>query len=311
MLFRDAPTVLAALASGTFVVSASAISLDGPGHAHFPGCSHDIREGGSTGGSTDFILNTTWSRTAISGSGIQRGDALTLTWGFVQEGTSWIDGTSDLIDFLDDTIGAGPGGSDLTQRPWFGSFEQSFARWGELSGITYVYEANDDGSSRSNSQFNGVLGTRADVRIGGSFRDGNSGVLASNFFPTSGGDMTLDTGDVNFYGNSAANFRPLRNVLMHEHGHGLGMSHVESNDASFLMEPFINTSFDGPQLDDLRSLHRGYGDRLEKDGGNDTVALATALGDVTDTLRRHRARRQQQHAGRGQCRRLRQHRRCK
>ncbi|MEM1011785.1 MAG: matrixin family metalloprotease [Planctomycetota bacterium] len=276
--------VFATLVSGSCAITAAAISMEGPHHVHHPGCIHDERpDGGSSGSTADFILNQTWGRTATDGSGLQRGDAMTITWGFVQEGTNWIDGTSDLINFLDTNIGAGPGGSDLTQRPWFSSFEDSFERWGELSGLSYVYEPNDDGSNRSNSQFNGVLGVRADVRIGGSFRDGNSGVLASNFFPTSGGDMTLDTGDVNFYSNGAANFRGLRNVIMHEHGHGLGMSHVESNDASFLMEPFINTSFDGPQLDDIRSLHRGYGDRLEANGGNDSLALATSLGNATDT----------------------------
>jgi hypothetical protein len=94
--------------------------------------------------------------------------------------------------------------------------------------------------------------------------------------------MRIDTGDVSFYSNTSGDSIRLRNVLMHEHGHGLGMSHVESNNAGFLMEPFIQTSFDGPQLDDIRALHRGYGDRLEKNGGNDSVAAATSLGDISD-----------------------------
>ncbi len=240
--------------------------------------------GNAGGPSLNFIAGDRWTNTATDGGGIARGDSITLRWSLVPNGTSWIDGTSDLISFLDTNIGAGPGGSDLTQRPWFSSFQQSFDRWGELSGATYVYEPNDDGSAHSTSRFNGQIGVRGDVRIGGSFRDGNGGVLASNFFPDFGGDMTLDTGDTFLYSNPANNYRALRNVLMHEHGHGLGFSHIESNNAAFLMEPFINTAFDGPQLDDIRALHRNYGDRFEKGLGNDTPALATPLGEITDAV---------------------------
>jgi hypothetical protein len=267
------------LLSAVSAATLASFAASAEAHKHHAFCGHvpDVVTG-------RYILSDRWNRTATDGSGIQRGDPITITWGLVPDGTSWIDGTSDLIDFLDTNIGAGSGGSDLTQRPWFDSFQDTFDRWGELGGASYVFETNDDGSPHSTSSFNGQLGVRADVRIGGSFRDGNSGVLASNFFPGSGGDMTLDTGDVNFYSNPFADFRPLRNVLLHEHGHGLGMSHIESNNAAFLMEPFINTSFDGPQLDDLRALHRGYGDRHEKGLGNDSASTAVFLGDASDAL---------------------------
>ncbi len=277
MIAKLSPAIAAVLLAtpAAFAINAGDTTI---GHAHDGFCGHV-----SSSTPNGYFLNDTWNRTATDGNGIQRGDGITLTWGFVDQGTPWIDGTNDLISFLDGIRGSGPGGSDLTQRPWFAPFEQAFDRWSQLGGVSYVYEANDDGSGLSNSVFNGQLGVRADVRIGGSFRDGNSGVLASNFFATSGGDMTLDTGDVNFYSSTAGNSLALRNVLMHEHGHGLGMSHVESDNASFLMEPFINLNFDGPQMDDLRALHRGYGDRLEKNGGNDTFATATSLGVATDS----------------------------
>ncbi|MCA9206225.1 MAG: pre-peptidase C-terminal domain-containing protein, partial [Planctomycetales bacterium] len=57
------------------------------------------------------------------------------------------------------------------------------------------------------------------------------------------------------------------------------MAHVESNNAGFLMEPFINTSFDGPQFDDILGAQRHYGDAYEKTLNN-TVAGATPLGAV-------------------------------
>ncbi len=57
---------------------------------------------------------------------------------------------------------------------------------------------------------------------------------------------------------------------------------MESSDANFLMEPYIDTSFDGPQFDDILGAQRLYGDQLEEGGGNDTVATATALGPIAD-----------------------------
>ena len=66
------------------------------------------------------------------------------------------------------------------------------------------------------------------------------------------------------------------------------IKYVESSNAAFLMEPTINTSFDGPQLDDLLALQRNYGDVLEESGGNNTSATASDLGSisVSHTVRR-------------------------
>ncbi len=220
------------------------------------------------------------------------GNPLTLTWGFAQEGTlipsfnTGSQGNSNLIFRLDQIYGAGPGGTDLTQRPWFQLFQSVFDRWSSISGLSYIYEANDNGvafSNSSNASNRGVLGIRADVRIGGRAIDGNSGILAFNFFPNVG-DMVIDTGD-NFYSNTSNNSRGLRNVVAHEHGHGLGMDHLDSNNSAQLMEPFLSTAFDGPQYHDILMAHRGYGDFNEKSNGglgNDIVSRATSLGAISD-----------------------------
>ncbi len=157
----------------------------------------------STSSSSEaFQLGGRWSVTATDGGGIFLGDPITLTWGIVPDGTNLSGqaggGSSNLVNFMDNIIGSAPG-SDLTQRPWFTYFEQSFDRWEELTGITYNYEPNDDGATHASNTNQGVLGTRADVRIAGRFLDGNSGVLAFNFFPNNG-DMVLDTGDTSFFG---------------------------------------------------------------------------------------------------------------
>src|SRR5437588_8845204 len=75
-----------------------------------------------------FILapNTRWTSTASNASTGTYGNPITLTWSLVPDGTAIsssyapTNGTSsNLISTFDATFGAGPGGSDLTQRPWF------------------------------------------------------------------------------------------------------------------------------------------------------------------------------------------------
>ena len=229
-----------------------------------------------------FVPDERWSTTA-SGSTGETGDPITLTWSFVPDGTNIPgQGASDLIEFLDATLGSGLGGADFTQRPWFEFFDNSFDRWSQLSGITFIYEPNDDG--RRHETFPGLLGVRGDIRIGGTDIDGPSDTLAFNLLPDVG-DMVLDTAETSFFGNSASNHLRLRNTVMHELGHGLGLLHIESNTDRFLLEPIISTAFDGPQFDDIRGVQWFYGDALEKssDGaGNDSAASASDLGVLAE-----------------------------
>ncbi len=159
------------------------------------------------------------------------------------------------------------------QATWLALFQQSFDRWGQLTGNTYVFEPNDDGASFPFST--GAIGLRGDVRIAGHPIDGNFGVLGYNFFPDFG-DMVLDVPD-SFYANTGGNSLRLRNVLAHEHGHGLGFSHVCPINQTKLMEPFLTLNFDGPQHDDTLAGQRGYGDDKET---NDTLGVATDLGSL-------------------------------
>jgi len=215
--------------------------------------------------------------------GYSQGSPLTLTWSIVPDGTTTSGGgASNLIARFDATFGAGPGGTDLTQRPWFNHFANSFNRWSQLTGLSYQYSPQDDGIAQSGTNL-GVLGVRGDVRIGGRSVDGQGGTLAFNSFPNNG-DMVIDTDDMPLYGQSANSFRFLRNVIMHEHGHGMGQAHVICTGCDALMEPFLQTNFDGPQFHDILIAHRGYGDVFEKANagqGNETAALAIPLGTLT------------------------------
>lgn len=229
--------------------------------------------------------------TPVQGYGM--GNPLTLTWGFAAEGTlipsfnTGPQGNSNIVARMDAIYGSGPGGNDLTQRPWFALYQSTFDRWSSISGLSYNYESADDGNafSGSNGASNrGVVGVRADVRIGGRNIDGNSGILAFNFFPNVG-DMVIDTND-NFYNTTTGNSLGLRNVVAHEHGHGVGMDHITTpNTARQLMNPFVSSAFDGPQHHDILMAQRGYGDVNEKSFaglGNDVVLRATDLGVLAD-----------------------------
>ncbi|MDG2324314.1 MAG: matrixin family metalloprotease [Akkermansiaceae bacterium] len=224
---------------------------------------------------TQFDETDRWGRTATYNSFFEdneQGKPTTLRWSFIPDGTSIFGfndeptSDSDLIEFLDARYGVSGGGSDLTTRPWFAVFQAVFDNISELTGVSYIYESNDDGAGFAQFSLpSGSIGTRGDIRIGGHFIDGESGsnTLAYNFSP-SAGDMVIDTGNPVFYGNTSSNSLNLRNVVEHEHGHGLALGHVCPINQTKLMEPFISRQFRGLQLDDIFSLNRLYGDYFEK-----------------------------------------------
>jgi serralysin len=233
-----------------------------------------------------YELNNRWTSTATNGSTGSQGSPVTLTWSFAPDNTlipGIFDGSTTqslLISFLDTNFGAGPGGSDFTQRPWYTHFQQAFGQMSKLSGVTYVYEPNDDGKAFNQFSAAGALGVRGDVRLGGRSYGEGSNTLASNYYP-SYGEMMFNTDRGVYFKNTTNNFRRLRNTTMHEAMHGLGIEHVESNNAAFLIEPTLGTAFDGPQLDDILAMQRHYGDYYEKSGGNDLYTIATPLGTLS------------------------------
>jgi len=211
-----------------------------------------------------------WTRTAIDGNGLTQGDATNMTYSFAPDGspisnTGLGAGNSQLFQWLDARY--------ASTETWQALFHSVFDRWGELTGITYTWEENDDGRRMSSAA--GIVGVRGDVRIF-AFNyplDGNFGVLAYNFFPNDG-DMALDAFD-SFYNSQSNNSIRLRNVVSHEHGHGLGMAHVCPATQTKLMEPFVSTLYNGPQLDDILNGQRHYGDPQEP---NNSAGIATDLG---------------------------------
>lgn len=218
------------------------------------------------GSDREYWLGSRWS-----GS---QGSPRTITWSFVPDGTSISSGTgepvanSNLFARMDALFGA------ANRATWIAKFQECFDRWSALTGATYTrvkYNGNewDDGASWGSA---GSAGLRGDVRISMKNIDGGSGILAYNYYP-SNGDMVLDSSES--WNSSSNNYRFMRNIVMHEHGHGMGLAHICSNNSAQLLEPYLSTTFDGPQHDDVRAMQRHYGDKFEID---DTVAQAFDAG---------------------------------
>ena len=210
-----------------------------------------------------------WSVTATNGNTGSQGNPVTLTYSFPPDGTTIPQLLSNFPSMPND-FNAWMNGIYGSQATWQPIYDGVFARWEALTGIDYVFEPNDDGVTLNQNP--GILGVRGDVRIAGMTLDGNSGTLAYNNFPDDG-DMVFDTAD-NFYNDTSNSSLGLRNVISHEHGHGIGQAHVCPINGSKLMEPFINLGFDGPQHDEIRNAHSFYGDPFEP---NNSVAQAAAL----------------------------------
>jgi hypothetical protein len=236
-------------------------------------------------------VGSRWTTTATNGSTGTAGNPITLTWGFVADGVNMpnggVTGEAAAPSNLQATLNAFYGPNTV----WQPIFATIFDRWSQLAGVTYTFTGySDDGAAMPQSGVTngaaGLLGTRPDVRIGGKTLDGVNSVLAYNYFPNAG-DMTVDTSDYNaggFFRNTANSNRPLRNVLGHEHGHGLGFNHVDPINQTKLMEAstVANPIFDGPQFDDIYAAQFNYGDPYEKGGRNETFGTASSLGALAN-----------------------------
>jgi hypothetical protein len=228
-----------------------------------------------------FDIFNRWGATQLNGGGLQRGDPVTLRWSVVPDGHSYSrSGNSKLIAFLDDgwNVPAASRTPTFTNRPWWTVMNNAYAQYGRVSGINmlYVNEVNASGAST------GLVG---DVRIGGDNLDGTpGGALADNTFPDDG-DMRIDVtketdGSVGFYFSSEPG---LRNLVIHETGHGVGLRHAEfvDNSAKAVMEGGLRTDIWGLQFDDVYALNRQYGDPKERMGN--TAPTAIPLGSFTTT----------------------------
>jgi len=247
-----------------------------------------------------YQIGGRWSGSFTGPGGVRysygtTGTPITMTWSFVPDGLS-IQGyngeaTSNSTLFATmDAAFASQGG----RATWVSRIQSCFDRWSQYIGVKYVRIAGNatNADADDGADFNGSSGsaTRGEVRIAMHPIDGASNVLAYNFFPGAGngGNMVLDANDAtasNFGSTTNAN-RFLRNTLSHEHGHGLGLSHVCPIANSKLMEPFLATGFDSVRQDDARAGMYNYGDSSEPNNTSATATVVNSLarGAATVTL---------------------------
>lgn len=196
----------------------------------------------------------------------------TVSWSFVPDGLAINDfygsGSSELFARMD-TLFATQGG----RATWIARVQATFDRWAELSGIDFVRLSEpgvDWDSGNWGLPANGT--TRGAIRIAMKGVDGISGVLGYAFQPP-GGDIVLDSAES--WALSSQIHRYLRNGLGHSIGNAIGLDNMCSVDTTALMEPVLDTNFDGPKHDDIRGVHAHYGDAFEP---SDSSANATNLG---------------------------------
>jgi hypothetical protein len=207
-----------------------------------------------------------------------------LTYSFPADGTTWglagsgfATGPNTLIGALTTAFGSEDRGKEFVR--------QGLAAWKKYAGITYTENSDNNIAQDQVSTRRSTVG---DIRIGGLALGAATPVLAYNAFPGSpslasivGGDMCINTSYFSVAGNfpdATNNFRFLRNVVAHEHGHGTGYIHQIPCTNNKLMEPQISTSFDSHNNDDRRGAQRNYGDRYS---GNQSLATALNLGNLT------------------------------
>ena len=132
------------------------------------------------------------------------------------------------------------------------------------------------GASNLFSRMDTLFGAanRGQIRISMRNVDGGNGILAYNNLPDNG-DMVIDSSEG--WGSASGTYRFLRNTVMHELGHGLGFLHVCPGDGTKLMEPLLNTGFDGPRQDEVRGVQFFYGDPNEPNNAFGTATLGGAL----------------------------------
>ena len=231
-----------------------------------------------SGTADGYDISNRWTSTKTNGSGLSRGDAITLTWSVVPDGESYSRaGSSELIDYLDDgwNVQQAQRTPDLTNREWWSFMDRVYDQYERVSGLTMVYEPEQDAAGND-------TGKSGDIRIGGAVIDNDTGgILADNAFPNNG-DMRIDTsrnnqGGASWWHSSAAKPQ-FRNLISHESGHGVGLSHSDISGANSVMETPLESNFWGLQFDDIYAFNRLYGDPLEKSGGNDSLATAHDLG---------------------------------
>jgi hypothetical protein len=235
-------------------------------------------------GSLRFNPGDRWPGTA--------GDPIVFTYSFALDGTQiggefdGAAGASNLFSQMDVLF------ADDTQQ-WKDAISNAFLQWEAVSGVQFVLvtdvidEDNPDGADDGApfSSGNAATNTRGEIRIGmKTFAGGLDGLCSVGLRRDPG---TNDYGEIVLNGaydwaqtnNNQLDF--LTNCIAREIGVAIGLGVACPMNGTKLMEPVLPSFATGvgPRLDDIRSVHRLYGD----------TSVINVGGTVTDNFDRAHA----------------------
>ncbi len=226
---------------------------------------------------------------SLDTTSVHRGDPTKVAWSIVPDGPR-IGYPGDTYNTLNASLKARCGAN------YADMFTFTFNRIGAVSGLALV-ASPDDGALPAETT-PAIAGVRGEIRLvgsdlvaeqnwwGGGWANGpGQGVAAVVHL-----NMGLNTGP------NPPSYSDWLDMAMHETGHAIGFGHQQIYENSTTTIEYGSatnhygsiTGFrngNGPQFDDVYAMHRMYGDRWERNGGNDTLASAENLGDLTDGTR--------------------------
>jgi hypothetical protein len=161
------------------------------------------------------------------------------------------------------------------QATWQREFARALQTWASVSPLNFHF-VTDDGSAQGTAGLAQGDGRFGDIRLGG--YNMGSGILGLGWNPnstTTGGDVELNT----YSADPIGSMPDLYSVLLHEVGHGLGLSHSLVHPA--VMEGGLWGVYPGLYADDVAGIQALYGarrpDAFDARASNDSLASATPL----------------------------------
>ena len=226
---------------------------------------------------------------SLDTTSVKRGDPTKVAWGIVPDGTR-IAYPGTTYNNLNASMKA-RFGADYADM-----FTFIYNRIGAVSGLELI--ASPDDGALAGEATPPTANVRGEIRLVGSDL-----VAWDNWW---GGGWANGPGQgvaAIIHLNMGLNTRPAPpsysdwlDITMHETGHAIGFAHQRIYVNSTTSTEYTSSSQhygsitgfrngDGPQFDDVYAMHRMYGDKWERGGGNDTLATAENLEDLTDKTR--------------------------
>ncbi len=219
---------------------------------------------------------------SLDTTSVNRGDPTKVAWGIVPDGTR-IAYPGTTYNNLNASFQSRFG---LT---YANMFTFIFNRIGAVSGLELV-ASPDDGALASEAT-PPIAGVRGQIRLVGSDLVAAFGGWGGGGWANGPGQGVASIIHLNT-GLTWPSYNDWLDIAMHEAGHTIGFAHQRIYADSTTTTEYTSSSQhygsitafrngDGPQFDDVYAMHRMYGDKWERNGGNDTLATAENLGNLT------------------------------